>query len=166
MIIKAAMPAGNIDHTCPNQIRKAPSILCSGTTLNETFALSFVIPSARRAAPTALTSSSRFDPQPFRAGLTFGGRPSGPRIHGDLAVSFLSRLATGKSVAPICVIPTERRDLRFRRPPWKPGLPLLANSSFLREDHRLDERVQWSRLLYYASHQLLVHGICKTPSFP
>jgi hypothetical protein len=21
--------------------------------------------------------------QPFRAGLTFGGRPSGPRIHGD-----------------------------------------------------------------------------------
>ena len=29
--------------------------------------------------------------QPFRAGLTFGGRPSGPRIHGDCAVSFLSQ---------------------------------------------------------------------------
>jgi hypothetical protein len=32
----------------------------------------------------------RIEPQPFRAGLTFGGRPSGPRIHGDFAVSFLS----------------------------------------------------------------------------
>jgi hypothetical protein len=29
------------------------------------------------------------EPQPFRAGLTFGGRPSGPCIHGDLAVSLL-----------------------------------------------------------------------------
>src|ERR1700684_342759 len=37
------------------------------------------------------------EPQPFRAGLTFGGRPSGPCIHGDLAVSLLPLLATGKS---------------------------------------------------------------------
>jgi hypothetical protein len=40
------------------------------------------------------------DPQPFRAGLTFGGRPSGPRIPGDFAVSFLSQLAIGKLAAP------------------------------------------------------------------
>jgi hypothetical protein len=44
-------------------------------------------------------------PQPFRAGLTFGGRPlrqaqgrlSGPRIYGEFAVLFLSQLAVGKS---------------------------------------------------------------------
>ena len=36
----------------------------------------------RSAAPTALSTPSpwaRIIPQPFRAGLTFGGRPSGPR---------------------------------------------------------------------------------------
>ena len=38
-------------------------------------------------------------PQPFRAGLTFGGRPSGPHIHSDFAVSFLSQLAIGKLAA-------------------------------------------------------------------
>ena len=27
-------------------------------------------------------------PQPFRAGLTFGSRPSGPRIHGDCRCHF------------------------------------------------------------------------------
>jgi hypothetical protein len=36
------------------------------------------------AAPTALGSSPGSMSQPFRAGLTFGGRPSGPYIHGDL----------------------------------------------------------------------------------
>jgi hypothetical protein len=36
------------------------------------------------AAPTALGSSSRSISQPSRAGLTFGGRPSGPCIRGDL----------------------------------------------------------------------------------
>ena len=36
------------------------------------------------AAPTALGSSSGSISQPFRAGLTFGGRPSGPCIYGDL----------------------------------------------------------------------------------
>jgi hypothetical protein len=36
------------------------------------------------AAPTALGSSSGSVSQPFRAGLTFGGRPSGPYIYGDL----------------------------------------------------------------------------------
>jgi hypothetical protein len=40
------------------------------------------------------------EPQPFRAGLTFSGRPSGPRIHGDFAVPFLSQLAVGKLAAP------------------------------------------------------------------
>jgi hypothetical protein len=40
------------------------------------------------------------EPQPFRAGLTFSCRPSGPRIHGDFAVSFLSQLAIGKLAAP------------------------------------------------------------------
>src|SRR5271163_4017393 len=34
------------------------------------------------AAPTALGSSSILVSQPFRAGLTFGTRPSGPCIHG------------------------------------------------------------------------------------
>jgi hypothetical protein len=54
------------------------------------------------AAPTALPRQagagrlSSIDPQPFRTGLTFGGRPSGPRIHGEFAVSFLSQLAIGK----------------------------------------------------------------------
>ncbi len=33
----------------------------------------------RGAAPTALNHDD-FDTQPFRAGLTFGGRPSGPRL--------------------------------------------------------------------------------------
>jgi hypothetical protein len=28
------------------------------------------------------------DPQPCRAGLKFSGRPSGPRIHGDLQCHF------------------------------------------------------------------------------
>ena len=51
------------------------------------------------AAPTALGSSSGSISQPFRAGLTFGGRPSGPCIYGDLAVSFLPQLAAGKSAA-------------------------------------------------------------------
>jgi hypothetical protein len=36
------------------------------------------------AAPTALGPSGSIS-QPFRAGLTFGGRPSGPCIHGDLS---------------------------------------------------------------------------------
>src|ERR1700736_7049789 len=36
------------------------------------------------AAPTALGSSSGSISQPFRAGLTFGGRPSGPYIYGNL----------------------------------------------------------------------------------
>jgi hypothetical protein len=36
------------------------------------------------AAPTALGSSSGSISQPFRAGLTFGGRPSRPCIYGDL----------------------------------------------------------------------------------
>ncbi len=36
------------------------------------------------AAPTALRSSSGSISQPFRAGLTFGGRPSGPCIYSDL----------------------------------------------------------------------------------
>jgi hypothetical protein len=36
------------------------------------------------AAPTALGSSSGSISQPFRAGLTFGGRPSGPCIYSDL----------------------------------------------------------------------------------
>ncbi len=36
------------------------------------------------AAPTALGSSSGSISQPFRAGLTFGGRPSGPCIYADL----------------------------------------------------------------------------------
>src|ERR1700679_1214759 len=40
------------------------------------------------------------EPQPFQAGLTFSGRPSGPRIHGDFAVPFLSQLAVGKLAAP------------------------------------------------------------------
>jgi hypothetical protein len=35
------------------------------------------------AAPTALESSPRSISQPFRAGLTFGGRPSRPCILGD-----------------------------------------------------------------------------------
>ena len=52
--------------------------------------------------------------QPFRAGLTFGGRPSGPRIHGDFAVSFLSQPATGKLAAPTARS-TARRDRRGRR---------------------------------------------------
>ena len=39
------------------------------------------------------------DPQPFRAGLKFGDRPSGPRIIGDPELSFLSQLALGKSSA-------------------------------------------------------------------
>jgi hypothetical protein len=34
--------------------------------------------------------------QPFRAGLTFGGRPSGPAFMALFAVSFLPRLAAGK----------------------------------------------------------------------
>ena len=34
-----------------------------------------------------------------RAGPTFSDRPSGPRIHGDFAVSFLSQLAIGKLAA-------------------------------------------------------------------
>ena len=41
----------------------------------------------------------RNDTQPLRAGLTFGGRPSGPRIHGDFAVSLLSQLGIGRLVA-------------------------------------------------------------------
>src|ERR1700679_520512 len=49
----------------------------------------------------------RIEPQPFRAGLTFGGRPSRPRIHGDFAVSFLSQLVAGKSAPP-----TTRRGRR------------------------------------------------------
>jgi hypothetical protein len=36
------------------------------------------VPRLRRSGPLGLIS------QPFRAGLTFGGRPSGPCIHGDL----------------------------------------------------------------------------------
>jgi hypothetical protein len=36
------------------------------------------------AAPTALGFSSGSISQPFRAGLTFGGRPSGPCTYGDL----------------------------------------------------------------------------------
>jgi hypothetical protein len=40
------------------------------------------------------------DTQPSRAGLMFGGRPSGPRINGDFGVSFLSQLAVGKLAAP------------------------------------------------------------------
>jgi hypothetical protein len=35
---------------------------------------------------------SRSISQPFRAGLTFGSRPSGPGILGDFAVPFLSPL--------------------------------------------------------------------------
>jgi hypothetical protein len=41
-----------------------------------------------------------FEPQPFRAGLTFSGRPSGPRIRGDFAVSSLAQLAVGKLAVP------------------------------------------------------------------
>src|SRR6266851_9539597 len=36
------------------------------------------------AAPTALGFSSGSISQPFRAGLTFGGRPAGPCIYSDL----------------------------------------------------------------------------------
>jgi hypothetical protein len=49
---------------------------------------------------TAYVAVDKIDSQPFRAGLTFGGRPSGPRIQGDFAVSFLSQLAIGKLAAP------------------------------------------------------------------
>src|ERR1700730_5296838 len=47
------------------------------------------------AAPTALGSSSGSISQPFRAGLTFGGRPSGPYIYGDLCrvISLPTRLS-------------------------------------------------------------------------
>jgi hypothetical protein len=48
------------------------------------------------AAPTALIIFG-IEPQPFRAGLTFGGLPSGPRIYGEFAVLFLSQLAVDKS---------------------------------------------------------------------
>src|ERR1700678_1533912 len=56
------------------------------------------------AAPTAPGSSSTLISQPFRAGLTFGGRPLDKLRAGSLglasmaiAVSFISQLATGKS---------------------------------------------------------------------
>jgi len=39
------------------------------------------------AAPTALGISLRSIPQPFRAGLTFSSRPSGPWRSGELALS-------------------------------------------------------------------------------
>ena len=56
------------------------------------------------------------EPQPFRAGLTFGGRPSGPRIRSDFTVSFLSQLAIGKLVAANDM-PT---NTVARRVPWYP----------------------------------------------
>jgi hypothetical protein len=48
------------------------------------------------AAPTALRSSSELSPSPSGLGSRLGGRPSGPRIHERIAVSFLSQLAIGK----------------------------------------------------------------------
>jgi hypothetical protein len=47
-------------------------------------------------APTALSSYSELSPSPSGLGSRLGGRPFGPRIHGDFAVSFLSQLAIGK----------------------------------------------------------------------
>ena len=49
-----------------------------------------LVPHLRRSHGTL---HGEIEPQPFRAGLTFSGRPSMPRIHGDFAVSFLSQLA-------------------------------------------------------------------------
>jgi hypothetical protein len=63
------------------------------------------------AAPTALGSSSGSISQPFRAGLTFGGRPSGPCIMAIFAVSFLPQLDAGKSAA--------RDDKGRANVPWK-----------------------------------------------
>ena len=42
----------------------------------------------------------RNDTQPLRAGLTFGGRPSGPRIHADFAASFLCQLPRANWLLP------------------------------------------------------------------
>src|SRR5271156_4951451 len=42
----------------------------------------------------------RFSHRLLRAGLTFGGRPSRPRISVDFAVSFISQLAASKSAPP------------------------------------------------------------------
>jgi hypothetical protein len=70
------------------------------------------------AAPTALGFSSGSISQPFRAGLTFGGRPSGPYVYGDLCrvISLPTRLS--ESAAP-----TARRgrrdDKRRAVLPWE-----------------------------------------------
>jgi hypothetical protein len=59
------------------------------------------------AAPTALGSSSGSISQPFRAGLTFGGRPSGPCFYGHLCRVISPSTCPGKSAAP-----TARRGRR------------------------------------------------------
>jgi hypothetical protein len=59
------------------------------------------------AAPTALGSSSGSISQPFRAGLTFGGRPSGPCFYGDLCRVISASTCRGKPAAP-----TARRGRR------------------------------------------------------
>src|SRR5271168_2790957 len=78
-----------------NISRKGPQNCGSGYAPNDTGRAD----DRYSAAPTALGSSSGSISQPSRAGLTFGGRPSGPCIHGDLALSFLPQLAAGKSAA-------------------------------------------------------------------
>jgi hypothetical protein len=47
----------------------------------------------KSAAPTALGFFSGLVSQPFRAGLTFGGRPSGPRIRGHSQFHFSLKLS-------------------------------------------------------------------------
>ena len=63
--------------------------------------------------------------QPIRAGLTFSGRPSGPRIHGDFALSSLSKLALSKNISrmePLKCRPLAypRDDKRMERSPSQP----------------------------------------------
>jgi hypothetical protein len=58
-------------------------------------------------APTALASFSGSISQPFRAALTFGGRPSGPCINCNLCRVMFPQLVAGKSPAPAA-----RRDRR------------------------------------------------------
>jgi hypothetical protein len=66
------------------------------------------------AAHTALGSSSQSISQPFRAGLTFGGRPSGPCICGDLC-PVISPSTCPRQVSCSHAPSTASRDRRDRR---------------------------------------------------
>jgi hypothetical protein len=86
-------------------------------------------------------SSSGSISQPFRAGLTFGGRPSGPCIQGDFC-RVVSPSTWGRQVEMLGMTKWRADALiRSRRTGWaeKPQVPPLRFAPVLKEFARINK---------------------------